>query len=410
MRARVLGLISVLFSIGGAVVCPLLVVADDEIGLLTHYCYTCHSVTKHKGDFDLESLGLPDQRLERVEQWEKTREALADHVMPPDDKPQPSFGDRDRLVTWIDKALDGPDGAEPKDPGWVTTHRLTRREFNRTIHDLLGVDGSPADAFPADNTGGGGFDNNADTLFVSPIYMERMLQVALQVIEKAKPERLGVVAVVPDKAGSLTPQAKRKAVEASLTNFLPRAWRRPVTTYEVQALARIYDRSSKKNNVSYDDALRLAYAAALVSPDFLYRIEVSRSDKGAYALGAYELASRLSYFLWSTMPDEELMAAAKDGSLVKEKAVLQAQTKRMLQDPRARVFVEQFIGQWLGTSELADGKGPDPKIFPAYSDSLRKAMAEEPVAFLQALLKENGSLCDLIDCGYVYANSELASK
>ena len=385
----------------GALGAPLSAAAEDE--LVSKYCYGCHSVTKHKGDFDLESLGRPGANPQQADGWEKAREAISAGDMPPEGKPQPSFAERERLAAWIDGALDGPEGSEPKDPGWVTIHRLTRNEFNRTVHDLLGVDGDPAEAFPADSSGGsGGFDNNADGLFVSPMLLERLLDAALAVVEHAKPERLLEV-----KADKDTPQARRKAVELSLAAFLPHAWRRPVSSGEVQALARIYDRCVKRNNVTHEDALHLAYAAALTSPNFIFRIEESHPAKDPWQLSPFELASRLSYFLWSTMPDEALMASARDGKLT-QPSELVAQAQRMLKDPRARFFVAQFTGQWLGTAELGQGRGPDPKLFPAYDDALRTAMVEEPVAFMAGLLADNRSLLDLIDCDYVYVNATLA--
>jgi len=373
--------------------------------LLFRHCFPCHDSAKHKGDFDLERLGSPDAK--HMTHWEMARRNLVDLVMPPAGKPQPSFAERERMIAWIDSGLDGPTGTEPKDPGWVSARRLTRGEFNRTILDLVGVAGDPADAFPADSSGGAGsFDNNADGLFVSPVFMERLLDVALRVVEQAKPERLDLVDPVKDKAGVETPQARRSALEASLTRFLPRAWRRPVTTSEVQALAQIYLRSTAKN-IAHDDAVRLVYAAALTSPNFIFRVEGARPGTLPYAVSPYELATRLSYFLWSTMPDAALLAAAKDGSLAKP-AVLTEHTRRLLADARSATMVRQFIGQWLGTDDLAAGGGPDAKHFPAYTPALRTAMGEEPVAFLKALFADNRSLLELIDCDYTYVDANLA--
>ena len=138
-------------------------------------------------------------------------------------------------VVWIDRKFDGPNGDIPSDPGNVTIHGLTLTEFNRTIHDLLEVDGNPADVFPADNAGGSGtFDNNADTLFVSPMLLDRLIYVSLAVIRKAKPENLFWVEPVKDKKGQVTLAAKKKALEMSLASFLPLAWRRPVTLAKIK--------------------------------------------------------------------------------------------------------------------------------------------------------------------------------
>jgi hypothetical protein len=359
-----------------------------------------------KGDVDLQKLPSDDEDF--LEVWENARNALAASEMPPPEKPQPTQVERDAVIAWIDRLLDGPGGDTPSDPGWVTTHRLTRTEYNRTIHDLLGVGGEPAEVFPPDSAGGAGaFDNQSDTLYVSPLLMERLLDVSLMVVEKAKPERLGWVQPEKDKKGQVTPATSRKAAEATLTAFLPRAWRRPVPRAEVLNLLKVYDRAVKKNNVTHDDALRLTCAAALTSPNFLFRLETFKAGNTPYALGPYDLANRLSYFLWSTMPDAALFQAAEDGSLATPEG-LTAQVTRMLADPKAEILPRQFMGQWLGTDELAGGLGPDPKHFKGYSTTLRTAMMAEPAVFLTQLLKHNGSLTDLIAADYVYVNRELA--
>lgn len=381
---------------------------DDPHTWMRKFCYDCHNATKHKGDLNLEKLGSPGVSVEDDHVWDGVRRALAEQEMPPPEKPQPSVAERDSGVAWIDRKLDGPNGDVPSDPGNVTIHRLTLTEFNRTIHDLLGVDGNPADVFPADNAGGSGtFDNNADTLFVSPMLLDRLVDVSLAVIEKAKPEKLFLVEPVKGKKGEVTLAAKKKALETSLASFLPLAWRRPVTLAEIQKLSAIYEKTAKKLNIIHDEAVKLVYASALTSPNFLYRIEETKAGKDPTPLNPYEYATRLSYFLWSSMPDAALTAAAKDGKL-KEPADIAAQVKRMLADPKASIFSSQFMGQWLGTDNLLAGLGPDLKIIRGYDESLRAAMMKEPVVFMQALLNKDGSLVDLIDCNYVYVNAELA--
>lgn len=385
--------------------------ADDDLALrrlLRTYCYDCHSSQKHKGDFDLEILGQPVTRATDADQWELTRTNLAELGMPPKDAPQPSAEERDRLIAWINQGLDALHGTHPRDPGSVTVHRLTQTEFNRTIADLLGIAGDHAKDFPPDNAGGsGGFEHFSDSLYVTSTFIERLLPVALALVTRADPKHLMLVRAEANAAGQVSPGARRKAATESLTGFLPRAWRRPVTQAEVRSVLRVYDRALKRKNVTPEDALRLAYASALVSPHFLYRIEVVKPGPDPYALAPYEMASRLSYFLWSSMPDAGLFAAAADGSL-NDPQVLMAQAERMLADPRAEIMGRHFIGQWLGTEAIAAGAGPDPREFRAYSESLRWAMMEEPVLFFQALLRENRTLLELIDANYVYANAELA--
>ncbi len=382
--------------------------ADDTVvrEMISTYCMNCHSSAKHKGDTDLEKFPTDVEQAQGL--WENIRHALAEQEMPPAEKKQPTQAERDAVIVSIDRLLDGPGGDTPTDPGWVTVHRLTRTEYNRTIQDLLGIGGNPAEVFPALSAGGNGsFDNQSDTLYVSPILLERLLDVSLELIEKSKPERLNLVAAEKDKKGVITPAAMRKAAENSLVAFLPRAWRRPVARDEIQGLLKIYDKAIKKSNVTHDDSLRLTYAAALTSPNFIFRNETSKPGTAVYQLSPYDIANRLSYFLWSTMPDEALFKAAENGSLGKPEGIT-AQITRMLTDPKAEILARQFMGQWLGTDDLATGLGPDPKLVKGYSTSLRSAMMTEPVAFLQGLLTDNGSVTHVIDCNYVYVNSELA--
>jgi hypothetical protein len=384
-------------------------VPADEVqhrALLDRLCLECHASEKKKGDFELAFVAKTDPASHDA--WENVRNAIAAGDMPPHDKPQPSPAERDALVAWIDRLLDGPSGDAPSDPGWVTTRRLTRVEFNRTIADLLGLAGDHAESFPPDSAGGSGsFDNQADTLYVSPLLMERVLEVTLPLVEKTPRERLHWSNPEPDKKkGMVTAQTQRKAGEVSLTTFLPRAWRRPVAKAEVQALLKVYDRGVKRS-IAHDDALRLTYAAALTAPHFLFRTEQVRPGNEVQALSPYELANRLSYFLWSTMPDEELFARAADGSLVRAE-VITAQVTRMLAHPKATVLPRAFMGQWLGTDGLASGLGPDPKLVRGYSAAVKAAMMQEPAEFFRHLLQRNGPLTDLIDSDYVYVNEDLA--
>lgn len=387
------------------------ITAEDERGmrqLLGRYCLACHAPQKKKADLDLESIARPGLHPDHDEHWEQVRVVLGDHSMPPEGKPQPTPEERDRLAAWIDQSLSGPAGDQPSDPGWVAARRLTRLEFANTIRDLLGVAIDAAQALPPDNSGGGGgFDNDTEVLFVTPLLMERLLDATLSAVAQAKPERLGIVTPEPDKTGAISATARRKAVEASLLAFLPRAWRRPVAATEAATYVKIYERAMKRGVISHDDALRLAYAATLVSSNFLLRMEINRPGSAPYPLTAHELATRLSYFLWATMPDAELRRLADEGRL-QDATVLVAQAERLLKDRRSQVFIRQFVSQWLGTADLAEGRGPEAEHFRDYTESLRRSLMEEPVAFLRGLFADNRSLLDLIDSDYVWVDGELA--
>ena len=360
----------------------------DVRPVLETYCFKCHGAEKQKGGVKLHEGADVAAIYRDVRTWDKALAELRDGAMPPEDKPQPSDDERKRVVEWLDRALNDPDpDAMPRDPGRAFPHRLSRLEYNNTVRDLLGVDSRPADAFPPDGGGGGGFDNNSATLFIPPVLVEKYLSAAAELLAKAK--------VVT------TPGDARKC----LADFATRAFRRPVETGEVDALLALFSEAEKRGD-SFDDAIRFALRAVLVSPHFLFRIEAPRGAE-AQPVNDHELASRLSYFLWSSMPDDELFKIASEKKL-RDPAVLAAQTRRMLRDPKARAFAENFAGQWLRVHELQTSAQPDTNKFPEYTAAVRDAMAAEPVEFFHALLRENGSILKLLDADYTYANEALA--
>lgn len=367
---------------------------------LDKFCLDCHGGRKTKAGVNLAGFTNTVSLFHDPVLWDKVLQQLDQRQMPPEDKPQPTADERLHLVESLKRLLDDPDPAlVPHDPGAVVVHRLNRNEYNLTLRDLLGVDTRPADNFPVDGGGGGGFDNNADTLFVPPILMEKYLAAAEDVLAAAQPERLFV-------ARPIWWRRDRSVAEDNLYWFATRAFRRPVVTDEVQRLLPLYDRARAQGK-PFEVAVKSAYKAVLVSPNFLFRVEQEPAGKAPGRLNDYELATRLSYFLWSSMPDEELFALAAAGRLSDGK-VLEAQVRRMLGDPKARVLAEQFTSQWLGTKTLATTSNPDRGRFPQYNDALRTAMMAEPVEFFAALLREDTSLLRLLDADFTYANADLA--
>ena len=198
----------------------------------------------------------------------------------------------------------------------------------------------------------------------------------------------------------------RQAAREIITRFATRAFRRPVTPEEVERILSTYD-AAEKEGERFDERLRLALCRVLVSPHFLFRIEVDPPGAKAgeaYPISELELASRLSYFLWSTMPDEELFELAVAGKLREN---LTAQVKRMLADPKSSALVENFAGQWLTLRKLAQ-VSPDAQLFPEFDEGLRAAMQKETELFFEAILREDRSLLDLIDADFTFVNARLA--
>lgn len=191
-----------------------------------------------------------------------------------------------------------------------------------------------------------------------------------------------------------------------LTAFATRAYRRPATAAQVDALMKVY-RTQRAAKQPFEPALRTALTATLVSPNFLFRSAAIPAGADRYTLDGYELASRLSYFLWSSAPDEPLLAAAADGSLVTD-AGLTAQTRRMLADPRTDAFITNFAGQWLQLRSL-DNVAIDRARFPDYSDALRADMVTEATLFLGDTLRSGRSVLDFINARDTFLNERLAA-
>jgi hypothetical protein len=368
--------------------------------IVENTCHKCHDATTAKGDLDLSPLKKQADYERDPRLLEKLVRFVRDREMPPPGKrPQPSEQDRQRFVDWGRHALANIDYTKfPRDPGRVTMHRLSRVEYNNTVRDLLGVTNQPADKFPADGGGGGGFDNNADTLFVPPILLEKYLEAAGEVLSVMPTN------ILVERPGWL--KTKSAAARKSIGVFAARAFRRPVEKTEVDALMGLFAQASQRGE-NFDQAVKHALKAVLVSPHFLFRIEKDRGVPEPYRLNDYELASRLSYFLWSSMPDAELFALAGKNQL-HESATLEAQVKRMLRDPKARALAENFAGQWLRVRELKTTVQPDPGRFRRFTPELREAMYAEAIEFFAAMIREDASLLTLLDADHAYINEALA--
>jgi len=210
----------------------------------------------------------------------------------------------------------------------------------------------------------------------------------------------GLVGGVGDAPADETIAAKR-----ILERFMPRAYRRPVTPSEVTQKLTLFTKSRPAKK-SFVDAIKVPIAAILASPDFLFLTEPVSDNAPSRALNAYELASRLSYFLWSSMPDDALFKAAADGSLLKP-GVTGAQVDRMLRDPKASAFVKNFTGQWLGLRKVG-ANPPAHNLYPEYDRHLETSMVRESEAFFAELLNNNLDVRNLIKSEFVVINERMA--
>jgi hypothetical protein len=192
-----------------------------------------------------------------------------------------------------------------------------------------------------------------------------------------------------------------------LTKLARRAFRRGVTDTDVKPLLAFYQRGRVEGD--FDLGIEKALTAMLVSPNFLFRVEHDPKDSApgtVYRIDDFALASRLSFFLWSSIPDDQLLDLATQGKL-KDAAVLQQQVRRMLDDPKSQALVDNFAGQWLYLRKLQLSR-PDPDAFPEFDDSLRQAFRTETSLFFQNVLREDHSVLELLDANYTYLNQRLA--
>ena len=190
-----------------------------------------------------------------------------------------------------------------------------------------------------------------------------------------------------------------------LANFMPRAWRRPVTPAELDRHMVMFNSVRPKSN-DFQEAMIEVLATVLASPKFLYLVQVDPEMKGAENLSDYELAMRLSMFLWCSLPDEELLKLASKKKL-KNRSVLQRQTRRMLADRRSERFSKHFVRQWLGL-QLLDFLDVEEELYPQFDTDLKEAMQREPIAFFQEVLRQNRSIMDFLHADYTLVNERLA--
>jgi hypothetical protein len=207
------------------------------------------------------------------------------------------------------------------------------------------------------------------------------------------------------------PTGERSSIECArqvLKEFATRAFRRPLTDDELERLVRLA-RLTQEQGDNFERGIQLAMQAILSSPHFLFRVELDPSaddQDGIRELNDFELATRLSYFLWSSMPDDELYRLARAGEL-NSPDVLGAQVRRMLSDPKANSLVENFAGQWLQLRDIVKVT-PDPELFPTFDEALRVAMLRETELFFEAVVKEDRSVLDFLDADFTFVNERLA--
>jgi hypothetical protein len=295
-------------------------------------------------------------------------------------------------------------GPAPTDPGRVTMHRLNLAEYDNTMRDLLGTTTHPSVDFnfPVDDRGAD-FDNTSDVLTVSPLHLSCYNNAATALVAAA----LANAGQRSKLVGCDLVAGGAACARTSLEAFLPRAWRRPVDSSEVDRLMALVTMATTQGD-TVETGFALALRAALLSPNFTFRPEIDSDPTSAtpHPLNDYELAARLSYFIWSSMPDDALFSAAKAGNL-HQASTLGTQVTRMLADAKAQALIDNFAGQWLFIRKV-DEAAPDPTLFPQFDASLRAALKSETQLLFREVAFNNLPADQLLTAKFTFANDRLA--
>lgn len=431
--------------------------------LLQQHCLECHSGDDAEGDVRFESLTSRQGFLEQIDQSRRAVRAITRGEMPPEDSTPLSPADRRKLTTFFDSVIDEYlDSAGSVAP--VVMRRMNRYEYSNAVRDLLQLKGDvfplpekairpaadyfdPASGhFPSTVVVGNrtlgknqvekhiltgvspfaidlqsehGFNNRGEELSFSPILLESLLRLGQSIVHS--PEFDDYCQATPNlfsPSDGTSNDEQTKVARQHLAALLERAFRSPVDGETIDRYVRYFS-SVLKVSGSFSDAMKSTVAALLASPRFIYiaeqgQEEESDSDREAKSLTAWELASRLSFFLWSSIPDAELLDAARSGELLKP-TVLEQQVRRMLEDRRSQALAENFARQWLRLDQLITAV-PDFDRFPAYYSRIGCEQWKfglqtmlEPILLFESVMVEDRSIMLLVDSNYSFRSDELQS-
>ena len=276
----------------------------------------------------------------------------------------------------------------PLDVGRISIHRLNNLEYDNTMMDLLGVDGMAQKTFQPDEQGE--FDNDADAFTMNDARYEQYFNNADAIGETVFADTTATGLRQTYVYGLVSPACTPSATDATCSSkiiaaFGAKAWRRPLTTAEVMGLQTLATNAISLGETA-DGSIKQVVKTMLASPQFLYRIEFDPNPTTtvAHSLDPYELATRLSYLGWSSMPDSTLFSLAASGQILTN-AILTQQVDRMLADPKGANFTNSFAGQWLGGRDMQAHK-VEPTAFPSFNDNLRSAFVTEEMMYFNQFL------------------------
>lgn len=409
---------------------------EEFLPMLEKHCLECHGREKVKGDVDFTKLTNRSQILGQDDLWRRVREAIEFEDMPPrPGKTGFTPDDGERMIAYVRNRLESVDltSEEFRHPGPSFIRQLTAYEYMRTMRDLVRMEDIPfgrlgiEQSYPKE---GHQFVNQALGLAFTHEQFDRYLRTGEEILkqlfgdetgawrrtgnahrkyrnaaEEALPEIVFARPADKGEEGPTTGEAARQVLE----RFATRAFRRPVREAETEGLLGIF-RESMAREGTYDESLMAAMSAVLASPHFLLRTESNQAPAGSdevYPITGTELATRLSYFLWSSMPDDRLRELGASGELLQEDVLL-TEVDRMLEDERAGALTEHFAYQWLQLKLMGLPSLPTRKGFPDLTDDLERAFRREMEVFFDHLRTEDHPITDLLQSDYTYVTRELA--
>lgn len=361
--------------------------------------------------------------------WLKVLDQIKSKQMPPKGDPALSPEHYTKLVEGINSILQS--SLQHQSPGHVVIRRLSHSEYHYTILDLVRVNFDARSYFPSDGSGGGGFDNQGGALFFTPLKLERYYDAADIIIDSALHTEELWADIVPFSYRQNWWQRFRNWFKSLFSNdyveinapadaaaktilpFATKAYRRFLRDGEKEKLIdmfqSVYDQKDSIDNPRrFNESVAETLKSVLISPHFLYKVEEEPDMTGSYPLSSFEVATRLSYFLWSSMPDQELFNLAYLGKL-QDTVVLESLVRRMLADPKAKRFAENFSTQWLGVTKLiSDQPMVDKEKYPGFDMSIRRALYRETVEYFYHVLTRSKNMLDLINSNYTFVSKELA--
>ncbi|MDB4776235.1 DUF1592 domain-containing protein, partial [Akkermansiaceae bacterium] len=378
--------------------------------ILENSCLKCHGGEKVKGKVDFSKILTEKDADANFELWETVVEVIEAGEMPPKDETPLSEEDQKTIVDWYQEHSQASIEAKAT---VFKPRRLSGPEYRNTLRSLFGFDLEVAvveaeqtvvsdsslvlKLLPTDPPGASGFINDTHRARLSPVIWDQYLHLSNAALEKlfSKSGRtqLGELlgASLPD--GWQPDDLSQKQAERLIRTFVPRALRRPAPENQLSKMLSVI---SGKGGAELLTATKFELRAVLMSPAFIYRGLLMKGEAGKQqAVDSFELAERLSYFLWEDRPDEELTRLALDGSLGDEK-ILNAQVGRMLASPKARSLAESFGAQWLGIDSLDELVGKDP--------IRHHALKTQAIDFLNYLFTEQRPVMELIDSKVTFVN------